>query len=169
MKIEELAKGQKQPDGTYVGIKFTKETNQRIKDFMKQYDIPNPIKSDSFHCTVIYSRKYLPTFEAQGEINPPWKGEATRMDIFTSASNTNCLVIVFDCPEVIARHHEIMDNYGATYDYPEYKAHVTLSYDCGDFDPNSIANLKDAVGEIEIDNEYTENLNLNWAKSNTKD
>lgn len=164
MRLEELAKINKQPDGTYVAVKFSKDTTNNIKKFMEEYNIPNPLKSDNFHCTVIYSRKYLPTFEAQGRIDPPWVGTPKHMDIFTSNSNTNCLVVVFDCPELTTRHHEIMEDYDATYDYAEYKCHITLSYDCGDFDPKSIKHLKEKLGDLEIDSEYSEDLNLDWVK-----
>lgn len=167
MKLEELAKNKKTPDGTYVGVKFNKETVDRIKKFIKLNNIPNPIKSESFHCTVIYSRKYLPTFKPKGKIDPAWIGKVKKLDIFKSQSGTNCLVIIFKCPELTARHKQIMKDYDATYDFDEYHCHITISYDCGKFDPSSIEDLESVIGDIIIDDEYSEDLNLNWAEKQT--
>lgn len=65
-----------------------------------------------------------------------------------------------DCQYLSDRHNEIMDLYEATYDYPEYKVHVTLSYDIGDID---IKDLKiDGFPKINIVKEYYNELILDW-------
>jgi hypothetical protein len=49
----------------------------------------------------------------------------------------------------------------AEYDFDEYKCHITLSYDIGDFDYKKL-NPKDFVKSIEVVKEYQEDLNLDW-------
>ena len=165
MKLETLSEGLKESKtGTYVAVTFSKDTVKRIKAFMKDNDVPNPLASDKLHTTLIYSKKHLPDFKAQGKLDEPWIGKVTGLDIFKSQQGNNCLVARFDCKEAVARHKEIMKEHEATYDYPEFKLHFTLSYDCGDFDEKSIKDPAKSIGNIEIVEEYTEDLNLDWAK-----
>jgi hypothetical protein len=162
MKLIDLHEAikEKKP-GTYVAVKFSDKTVKSFEALIKSYDIPNPTPSDEFHCTVIYSRKHCDGFKPEGELVDPWIGKPTKLEIFKtrqSEKETNCLVIRFDCDKLVKRHEYIMDEYDATYDFPEYKIHTTLSYDCGDFDPASVKDLADEIGKIEIVEEYMEDL-----------
>jgi 2'-5' RNA ligase len=58
-----------------------------------------------------------------------------------------------------------MKKHDATYDFPEYKPHITLSYDIGDLDEKNLPDIGKYVDEIGIDEEYGEDLDLNWAKN----
>jgi hypothetical protein len=73
----------------------------------------------------------------------------------------------FKCEELNARHKELMDEHDATYDFPEYKTHVTLSYDIGDMDETKLPDVIKTIGEMKIVKEYGEDLDLDWAKNNT--
>jgi len=75
-------------------------------------------------------------------------------------------VLTYDCPELIDRHNALMKEHGATFDYDEFKPHVTLSYDVGrEFDTKKLP-VAD-IGDINVIDEYSEELNLDWAKDNT--
>jgi hypothetical protein len=169
VKLETLSEALKESPtrGTYVAVNFSKDTAKRIKAFIKKYNIPNPLATNKLHTTIIYSRKYLPEFKTQGKLDEPWVGKPSKLEIFKSREGNNCLVVLFTCKEAVARHKEIMKDHEATYGFPEFKTHFTLSYDSGDFDPDSIKNLKDELGDIEIVEEYTEDLNLDWAKKSS--
>lgn len=45
--------------GSYIGVKFSKESNDKIFEFMKDINIPNMVNRDDFHSTIIYSKKNL--------------------------------------------------------------------------------------------------------------
>lgn len=150
-------------DGTYVGAKFSSKTIKDLEKLLKELKIPNPISSDKFHTTIIFSRKKFPdNFKAKGKLDPVWKGTPKDLEIFpTRDSGKNALVLRYTCKEQKDRHEFLMDEYKATYDWPEYKIHLTLSYDCGDFDIKNIK-ITDYIDAIEVSEEYTEGLKLDW-------
>ena len=63
----------------------------------------------------------------------------------TQGAKTRCLILKIDCPELVARHKELMDEHEATYDYPVYQPHITLSYDIGDLDINDLPDVKKTI------------------------
>lgn len=158
----------KDPDGTYVGMKVSKETRDNIWNMTKSLEVPNPLDKKDYHVTVIFSRKYLPTFSAKGKLKEPLIGKPEKFEIFPARNDKNCLVLRFSCPELNKRHHYIMNTYDAKYDFDQYKPHITLSYDVGDFDPSGI-DPSTYIDEIELTEEYDEELQLDWlANKNDK-
>ncbi len=65
-----------------------------------------------------------------------------------------------NAPSVVARHLQIMAQYGATYDFPVYSPHITLSYDFS----GEILNLPVYNQPIFLDSEYVEDLKIDWEK-----
>lgn len=163
MKSDEFIK-KTHHKGTYAGVHFSESTQDDLKKFMMMNDIPNPVPRDKLHTTLLYSRKRCPNYVPRGLIDPPLVGKPTGFEVWPSQEGNNCLVLKYDCPELTQRHKDLMSEHGATFDYPEYRTHVTLSYDIGDMD---ISSLPPYEGTIEIVEEYAEELNLEWAKNNT--
>lgn len=162
-----LEKSDNKEKGTYVGAKFSKQTVDDLSKMITKLKIPNPISKEDFHTTIIFSRKRFPEdFKALGKLKELWIGIPTSLDIFTGRNGQKCLVLKYTCKEQKERHEYLMNEYDATYDWPEYKIHLTLSYDCGDFDSN--INIKDYIEKIEIEKEYTEDLDLNWLVNKDK-
>jgi hypothetical protein len=166
--LKSLLEAGKEPDGTYVGVKLSKESKKKLAELQKSLNVPNPLNSDDMHVTVIYSRKYLPEFKSKGKLEKPIKAKLEKLEIFPARNEKNCLVVKLKSPELTKRHKEIMKEHGATYDWDEYKPHVTLSYDVGDFDPKK-HDLKDHLNEIEIVEEYDQDLKLDWLVNKDKD
>lgn len=168
MKIFELVEGKK-PDGTYAGVKFSQDTIDAIEQYCTDNKIPRAVSGNKLHCTLLYSRKYLPKFEPVGEYKEPLIGKPSDFEIWQSQSTdenpnpTRCLVLKFKCPDLESRHKELMHKYDATYDFPKYKTHVTLSYNVDDLD---IKDLPKFTSPIIIISEYSEDLNLSWADKN---
>lgn len=174
MKLNDLLVEKQEPaeKGTYAAVRFDDQTKNAIVKYIKDNDIPNGVPVAKLHTTVLYSRKFCPDYEPAGEISPAWIGKPTKLEVWESNGKlrdeptTRCLVLKFDCPELNARHKELMDEHKATYDFPEYKTHVTLSYDIGDMDETDLPSI-DAIGDLKIVSEYGEDLKLDWAKTNT--
>ncbi len=168
MKLKTLT--EKKSKGTYAGVRFSDDTAKRIKAFAEENEIPQPVPVNKLHTTVLYSRKYLPNYKAPGEYDSPLVGNPTKFDVWESqpdedGKTSNCLVLNYDCPELVTRHKKLMDEHEAEFDFDKFKTHITLSYNIGDMD---ISNLKPAdVGDINIASEYQEELNFDWAKDNT--
>lgn len=159
MILEQLKK-QSTPRGTYAAVKFCKDTTALIQDFCESTQIPNPVPVDDMHCTVIYSRKYLPEFQALGEIDPPNIATFKGFRVFpTSSGEKVALVLELQSKFLHDRHQSIMKEHGATYDFDEYIPHITVSYDVGDFDPSTLDTDKLEDTEFNIVSEYTEDLN----------
>lgn len=153
----------KKPDGTYVGVTFNRETQNAIKKFIKSHDIPNMVGRNKMHTTIIYSRKYFVFDDFKAEIDPAWIGKAKEFHVWETRDEkkSKALVLAYTCPELIKEHKRIMKEYDATYDFPEYIPHITLSYDVGD--NFSVDNLKVSdFPEIQIVGEYVTDLVLDW-------
>ncbi len=166
MKILELIESAKNADtkGTYVGVKFDDASLDALMNFVEDNNIPNPLTRPDFHSTVVYSRKHLPDYEPLGSIDPTWKAKPTGFEIWESKPNaykkehTFCLVMKIDCSNMVDRHNSARDDHGATYDFDEYKPHVTLSYDVGeDFSEDDLTWSGEPLG---VSTEYTEDLDL---------
>lgn len=153
---------QEESNGTYAAVTFCDESVNTLTKFVEDNEIPNPVAPEKFHCTLMYSRKPVPEFEPQSVIDPQWAAEHKNFELWDSqpdddGNTRKVLVMQLDCPELVDRFNFIMDNYDATYDFDEYKPHVTLSYDAGeDFD---VSTLKWAGGDpINVASEYREEL-----------
>lgn len=155
MKLNEIASNTK---GTYVGVKLDKESRKKIKDLCKDIGVSNPTSSDKMHSTVIYSRKYATGLEADST-GYPITAKPKCLHIFIAQDGKRALVMKLDCPELVARHDYIMSEYGTTYDFPEYIPHITLSYDCGEFEPSD---YKGSLPNVTFTGEYVEDLVLDW-------
>ena len=167
MKLEEL-KEEKQK-GSYAGVKFSKKTNDDLVNYIKANKIIGGVPKNKLHCTLLYSRKFLPDYKAKGKLSPPMIGKPKGFHIWKTQSGKHALVLTFSCPELVKRHKELMKDHDAQYDYDEYKTHVTLSYDVGEeFKIKDLKDIEDFVENIEIVKEYQEDLDLDWADTNVK-
>lgn len=154
-----------EPNGTYVAVKFSDDSNKRLGEFCLDNNVTDPLNEEDFHSTVIYSRTHLKDFETLGEISPSWEAEPLGFEVWPTKPNAYkdeagfCLVMKIKCPEMLRRFEKVMNNTGASYDFEEYIPHITLSYEIDeDFD---ISTLKWTSNPLEIVLEYTEDLILN--------
>ena len=161
MKLNELVL--QQPRGTYFGIKPSANTLKHLLEFIYDYKIPEPIHPDRIHATVIYSRNFCGAAPL-GRIEPPWQGKFVQYNLFPRNVDEEptpmCLVMEFECPELVQRHYDLRKR-GASHDFPEFKPHMTLTYNVGDFDHNQ---LPEYDGPHEFDYEYSEPLDTKWVQ-----
>ena len=84
--------------GTYVGLLFNDESVKFLESFIKKHKIPNPVPSNKLHVTLLYSRKYLPTFKARESIEnievQPFKFNVWNTN-GENSSTSRCLVLNF--------------------------------------------------------------------------
>jgi hypothetical protein len=155
--------------GTYAAVTFSPKTIAKLIRFCEENGVKNVLNADKFHTTLIYSRKEMPDYKAAGDLKTKLIGEPEELLIWKTRSEdkdkkpSNCLVLKYKCPALVARHNQLMKEHEGTYDFDEFTPHITLSYNIGD---DSIDHLQEKLkefGEIEIDHEYTEKLDLNWA------
>lgn len=164
-KITELGK-----DGTYIAVKFSRNTQNKLKALATELGVDNTVQREKMHCTIVYSRKPFKDFTIHGKMKEPWIGTPTKLEIFPTQSGSRALVLRFDCPEMKERHEYFNKEHGAQYDYDEYKIHTTLSYDVGpDWQIPKNFDVKKFIDNIEVVEEYYEALNLDWTKKSDGD
>ena len=142
--------------GTYVGLRVLSPANSQLYSHFVEAKIP--VKKSTFdkrlHMTVIYSRKHCPNLKVSPAIKHV--AEFIDYDIFTGSGTERVLVIKLSAPSIIARHVQLMAENNATYDYPTFIPHITISYDfTGD-----IIGLPPIDFPIILGEEYSEDLKL---------
>lgn len=166
MKLRELMEAMSK--GTYAGVYFDEDTKAAVKQYIEYNNIPKPVNVDKLHTTLLFSRKYLPDYEPDGIYNNPLVGTPTELVVWETQRDedkepTNCLVLKYDCAKLVDRHKSLMKEHEATFDYPEFTPHITLSYDIGDMEIGDMSDITDVIKHIIIVEEYSEDLKLDWA------
>jgi len=143
-------------EGLYAAVTFTDLTTSQLLNITKS--IPNGEKE--FHSTLLYSRVSLPTYVPQGEIFPVWEAPSSlySLEKWIDTDGKTILVLTYSCKNLEDRHSYLMNKHNATYDFDEYKPHITLSYDIPE--EFNIDNINIEELEIQISNEYAEKLEL---------
>ena len=138
--------------GTYVGIRLTEKSKGLMQVLQKGLKLNNPIEADELHATILYSKVPI-----EVEVDPTklYIGEILKVETW----NEKTVVVKIDSKLLEARHEEFI-KIGGTHDYPEYSAHVTLSYD--DCIPDEYLS-----GAIHLIGEYTTELDPDWKSNNT--
>ena len=122
--------------GTYAKLVPDETTKQRIATLTNQINLQNAASVNSLHVTVVYSKKGcygISNIDAQ----LPIKADGVGFDLFNNPDGSKCLVLLLDSPAIHQLHRVCHDMYGAVYDYPSYKPHITLSYDYSSALPNA--------------------------------
>lgn len=137
--------------GTYIGARFIDTTP--IENLQKVLGLKNPLAPEKMHVTVLYSRNKLDAIELDESL----VHEATGNEILTwkCQDGTDAVVLKMDSDSLSKRHDEWIKR-GGTHDYPDYSAHVTLSYN------DKIKPIKGLMIPLEVSNEYHEELDLDW-------
>lgn len=164
MKLKDLKESPEKKSGTYVAVKFSKDSCNTLKSIAKDLSVPNVIPREKMHCTIMYSKVKNEDIEGDDSLNsvefdPPKLAHMTAFDIFPSQDGNNCLVVLLDSQYLNGRFEYFRDEHGLVSDYDEFKPHVTLSYNAGEFNPDDVAEdyLSKYVG-LEIVHEYIEPL-----------
>lgn len=157
MKLNDLK------SGTYSAVRVLEPSNKAINSFIKFHKIPvsQSPKERRKHVTLLYSRNYLSDFHP----DPTIKHVARFLsyELFDTKAgkedSTKCLVMKLNAPSLIARHIQLMAAHPlATYDFPTYQPHITLSYTIPlNFDVGQIPPFAD---DIILGEEYSEDLEL---------
>jgi len=116
-------------DGTYVSMNMRKESKMMLDNFLYTTLDPMPrVDPDSYHVTIIYSRTLVPQAEKFKNSKGIYEAIASKFEVFPTKNDGKCLVLRLDFPFAEALNRELT-MMGATSDYTEYKAHVTIAYD----------------------------------------
>lgn len=113
--------------GKFVGARFTRESEKKLMDWMRENHLRKKEPRARLHVTVIGDPQkdfdWNPaTFEPPLEVDP----RSYRLERFKDGE---VLVLRFTVPELEKRHREGCEKHGITWKHPTYDPHVTLSFD----------------------------------------
>lgn len=133
---------------TYCCSIFDETTNKKLKQYCQKYNIPN-IPSD-FHATMVYSRVHVDfePLEFVGVTIPAYNTGFSKW----KTDKSWIIVLTLNSKWLNYRFREAKE-LGATWDFPEYSPHITLSYDAYDYD---ITQLHPIDFDLIIESEYCE-------------
>lgn len=139
--------------GLYVAAFFSEETNEKLGAWMRENNIQDPVAEASLHTTIVHSRVPV-VFEPNHTLDIKVDTRTAQLEIWDTPSGRT-LVLHYFSPYLHIRFFEAMAA-GATYDYDEYKPHVSLSYDVGpDFTIDMVSPIDFS---LVIAGEYSEEL-----------
>lgn len=116
----------------YVANRPTPHAAKQIFEIARQAGVPNLHQRDKYHCTLIYSREPCKTPKPRKNLLVPVSPE--KWHVFKTRDGKNCLVLKLSSSAMNLRHKQLMKDLEASYDFPDYLPHITVSYDIGDFD-----------------------------------
>jgi hypothetical protein len=102
--------------------------------WMEKFGVPNPLPADQMHVTVIASRKDLRTRPMQMTHTVFTSGEFYPGHVAFFGPEANVLAYTWACDWTLTDRHYALQSMGATSDWPEYRPHITLSYDAKGFE-----------------------------------
>lgn len=147
VKVRQAAN--KHPNGTYVSALVDDETKKKLDNWVTANKIENAADPDQYHSTLIYSRKGIPDVKDYN-IKLPITGEISEFKLFPTKTGPKCLVAIVDAKALDETHKNIRKIYGATHDFPDYHAHITLSYDYSGDIPGEVPSIPIKYDKIEI-------------------
>lgn len=170
MKIFEILQEQANK-GTYAGIRYDEESKRSLANYIKLAKLPNGISPDKMHTTLLYSRRFCPNYQPRGMLSTPIVVKPKEFAVWDAKNEkglppARCLVLKLDAPELVDRHLHLMGKHNATFDFPKYEPHITLSYDIRDIDPSKLPDVIQHIKQLKAVEEYMESLDLNWTANN---
>ena len=107
-------------EGTYASYKLSKESAQKLSDWIERCEIIDPVPMEDLHVTTTYSK-------ADVDIVPSNKHIIIKKEDLTVDKLGRALVLRFISDDLQKIHDDAMD-VGASYEYETYKPHITISY-----------------------------------------
>lgn len=170
----EKAKEEKLSEGTYVGVNYTQASVDELQYITKLLGLEKDF-DDQYHTTIAYSKRMFTFFpytcgskRRKVKFVPGNMNKVKIKDIghFNTPEGKN-LHIVLDAPFCDMEHKRTL-RAGAQYDHDKYIPHITLMYNCKDFDINTFKKenaetYHKIIGtHLVLKDEYVEKLDPNW-------
>lgn len=138
--------------GTYVSRKV--RNPEILYNFFKDQGV-NVVPMNELHCTIAYSKKEFLLDVDHNEITIKPEQLKSKLE---PLGDEGAVVLKFESDEMVERFNHCIKK-GATYDYPKYIPHISISYDGKDLD---LKKIKVPNFDIILYDEKSEELNLDW-------
>lgn len=112
--------------GMFVGVHLSPNTVRNLREYIQENNIPNSINDEDLHITLIFDkeREFPYTTESLDIVADPSTFEMLHLGM-----DSRSLVVKFECQELTDIHTSLKEEFGIPWDWPDYKAHISLSYD----------------------------------------
>ena len=125
MNSSELFEAKKELKTLYVSRKLI--NGDDLVAWAHEQGFDKCLDPSDMHVTVAYSKKKIDQSEMTDSLDSVVCKKGKReMKLF--GEKEDCVVLVFDCPELHERWEEFTDEFGASWDHDGYHPHVTISY-----------------------------------------
>ena len=152
------------PRPLYVSRKLLNATE--LLDWASSQGFASMVPPEELHVTVMYSKRPVNWFK-MGEWGS-WAGElvvpAGGPRVVETLGSDGAVALIFQSGELQFRHREMRDA-GASWDYPSFLPHVTLTYDSGDID---LAKVQPYQGRLIFGPEIFEAIASDWHEGVTE-
>jgi len=131
-----------------------------VLDWAKEQGFASTVPADQLHVTVMYSKRPVNWFKMgewgsyAGELIVPPGGPRLVERLGTDGA----VALIFQSGELQWRHREMVDA-GASWDYPSFLPHVTLTYEAGDLD---LSKVQAYQGRLVFGPERFEPIQSDW-------
>jgi hypothetical protein len=123
------------------------------------------LKPKDMHVTIAYSKKKIDwsnlTDSFDSVISKVNKKDPKKTKREVKVFDGGAVVLTFISGELQNRWEEFKDDFGASWDYPEYKSHVTITYD-GLPEGMKLKDIKPFEGDLKFGPEITQEVNSGW-------
>lgn len=151
----------KELDTLYAYRSVQWETGEKLRDWAHSQGIVTLLPLYDFHVTLVYSKSpFLWDYEDSNRETLVIRGGERSVEVF----GDDALVLRISSPELEARHKELIAM-GAVTDYPDYKPHITLTYQAKGIDVSQIVPY---TGDIQLGCEWWQPIGDNpYGKSDS--
>lgn len=112
------------PDGTYVAVRFSDESNKKLKEYAESLGL-TPIKD--FHSTIVYSIPTLDTPKGTTKLSATLHPKKL-MYLGEVGNEYRALVIEVESDELQREHDNYVDKHGYKPRFESFLKHVSLAY-----------------------------------------
>ena len=138
----------------YAARKVLPETAQKLVEWAHRNGFKSTLKPEDLHVTIAYSRDPVDPAQVEADEN----GKVLRVEggwrRIEPLGDKGAIVLKFGNGALERRWQQYRDA-GASWDWPAYTAHITITYDGAGVD---LSKVKRFVGPIELGPEYTTDL-----------
>lgn len=137
----------KELDTLYAYRSVQWETGEKLRDWAHSQGIVTLLPLYDFHVTLVYSKSpFLWDYEDMNRETLVIRGGERSVEVF----GDDALVLRISSPELTARHKELIAM-GAVTEHPDYKPHITLTYQAKGIDVSQIVPY---TGDIQLGCEW---------------